>query len=275
MTSDPSRSTPEATEDVSSDHAGGAGETLLDMFARARHTTDLYTPEHVEALLDAVEGLRERVRLGEQQAADGNTVPLELLQDPRETQQTATEAPREGTTQDEQGKSEELRHHIEMVEAQRDEYLADLQRLQASFENYRKRIEAETALTRERQRTQILSEILPLLDDLAHLAGSSDAGAAAVAASADSIAARLGLRRIGDTGVTFDPHLHEAVSVRDRSEQAEQGCRGEEGTDRDGQQHPSGPPGEADTAPTVTQVLRPGWQHHQTTLRPALVEVLR
>jgi molecular chaperone GrpE (heat shock protein) len=280
----PDGSTPEDAAARAGAHARD-GETLLGVSTQAARGTELDWSDHVEAILDGVDGLRERISRGAQQAADGDTVPLDALRDTQAPQRgeqprASDDADGAAADHDEQTVAETLRQRLVEAEAQRDEYLGDLQRLQASFENYRKRIEAETELARTRQRNQVLSEILPLLDDLAHLEDSSDAGAAAVAASADSIAARLGLVRISGTGVAFDPYLHEAVAVRDRSEAdgnlSATGSPAENsGATGDGEpDENSGATGDGD-GPTVSLVLRPGWRHHQVTLRPALVEVLR
>lgn len=136
------------------------------------------------------------------------------------------------------------------------ERLADLQRLQAEYVNYRRRVERDRDVAREAAVATVLEALLPVLDDV-HLArqhGDLESGPfAAIAEKLESVLGRFGLQRYGDPGETFDPTVHEAL-MHTEAELAE---------------------GTNDT--TVVQVLQPGYR--QTTvsgekvLRPARVAV--
>lgn len=135
---------------------------------------------------------------------------------------------------------------LSVLAAERDEYLGDLQRVQADFENYRKRVAADHARQAEAQTRAALETIIPIIDELDRLveSESGSSGAKAVQAAVDVALGRLGLVRVGGDGGPFDPQRHEAVATV-----------------------AGGTPG------TVVRTLRVGWQHGEHTLRPALVEV--
>ncbi len=141
--------------------------------------------------------------------------------------------------------------------AERDEYLDALRRLQAEFENYRKRVSKQQVEQVERAAVSLVDKLLPVLDvlDLAaeHLGdGDSEEGKALVQASAllNDVLAKEGLERVDPVGDLFDPNAHEAVGnvPADESE-----------TDDEG--------------PTVAQVMRPGYRWRGTVVRPAMVLV--
>jgi molecular chaperone GrpE len=146
----------------------------------------------------------------------------------------------------------------ELAEARRlaDERLADLQRLQAEYVNYRRRVERDRDVARESAVAGVLEALLPVLDDL-HLArqhGDLESGPfAAIADKLESTLARFGLARFGQPGEAFDPTVHEAL-MHTQAELAE---------------------GTTDT--TVVQVLQPGYRQSTGTgekvLRAARVAV--
>ena len=149
----------------------------------------------------------------------------------------------------------ELLGELGVVEAQRDEYLDDLRRSHADFENYRKRVIREGAQQRETGRADVVIALLDALDDLdrvlaADAAGADAAalaaGAAAVVEKAQRALAGLGVERVDAVGVPFDPTVHDAVQQ----------------VEGDGS-------GEA----TVQQVLRPGYRLPDRVLRAAMVVV--
>ncbi len=142
---------------------------------------------------------------------------------------------------------------------ERDEFLDMLRRVQADFENYKKRTLRQQSDQSDRAAENLVAKILPVLDafDLAraHLGGGDDAGAegkALLTASgllSDTLA-KEGLERIDDPGAPFDPTMHEAV---DRVEEA---------------------PGAADhDGPVVDGVLRAGYRWKGRVIRPAMVRV--
>jgi molecular chaperone GrpE len=94
------------------------------------------------------------------------------------------------------------------------ELIADLQRVQADFANYRKRSLRDQQLATERAKAHVVTQLLPVLDDLdrARAHGDLDTGPLkAVAEKLVSTLEGLGLNPFGDEGDAFDPGLHEAV----------------------------------------------------------------
>ncbi|HET6626712.1 MAG TPA: nucleotide exchange factor GrpE [Nocardioidaceae bacterium] len=93
------------------------------------------------------------------------------------------------------------------------ERLADLQRLQAEYVNYKRRVDRDRELVRQNATFQVLSGLLPVLDDIdrAREHGEVEGGFKAVADSLERIVAGLGLVKFGEPGDEFDPNLHEAL----------------------------------------------------------------
>ena len=95
------------------------------------------------------------------------------------------------------------------------ERTADLQRLQAEYANYRKRVDRDRQLIAENATYRVLAPIIEVLDtiDRAREHGEVDEGGfKAVADQLEAIVANLGLTRFGQPGDPFDPNLHEALS---------------------------------------------------------------
>jgi molecular chaperone GrpE len=149
----------------------------------------------------------------------------------------------------------ELLGELVIAENKRDEYLDDLRRSHADFENYRRRILREGAAQRDAGKADLAGPLLEVLDDLDRTLVAADGspdqdlakGVALVASKVTTTLTRVGLERIDATGVAFDPNIHEAV-----------------------QQQPADEPTDE---PVVVQVLRPGYRLGQRTLRPAMVVV--
>ena len=101
------------------------------------------------------------------------------------------------------------------AEVQLAERTADLQRLQAEYANYRKRVDRDRQLTAENATYRVLAPIIEVLDtiDRAREHGEvGEGGFKAVADQLEGIVANLGLTRFGAPGDPFDPNLHEALS---------------------------------------------------------------
>ena len=100
------------------------------------------------------------------------------------------------------------------VEDQLAERTADLQRLQAEFLNYKRRVDRDRALIADNATYKVLQPIVEVLDtiDRAREHGELDGGFKAVAEQLERIVAGLGLTRFGEPGDAFDPTLHEALS---------------------------------------------------------------
>jgi molecular chaperone GrpE len=94
------------------------------------------------------------------------------------------------------------------------ERTADLQRLQAEFLNYKRRVERDRDLVRENAVFAVLSPMLDVLDsiDRAREAGELEGGFKGVADQLERIVAGLGLSKYGEPGDPFDPTHHEALS---------------------------------------------------------------
>lgn len=125
---------------------------------------------------------------------------------------------------------------------------ADLQRLQAEYINYRKRVERDRALAHELAISAVLTELLPILDDIdrAKEHGELQGGFKAIADQLINVTTKIGLQSFGDAGSSFDPQIHEALMHSTSSEVTE---------------------------PTATAILQPGYKYKERILRPARVAV--
>jgi molecular chaperone GrpE len=134
------------------------------------------------------------------------------------------------------------------VEQQLAERTADLQRLQAEYANYRKRVDRDREAVVATAKASVVNDLLPLLDDLERAEQHGDLTGAFKSVADKLIASlqRSGLESFGTEGEPFDPSVHEAV------------------------QHSTSPDV---TGPTVTTVLRRGYRFGERTLRAALVGV--
>ncbi len=161
---------------------------------------------------------------------------------------------------------------------ERDEYLDMMRRVQADFENYKKRMIRQQTDHLERAAEGVVVKLLPTLDafDLAreHLGEGDDLsaeGKALIQASAllaDTLA-KEGLERIDDVGAPFDPTMHDAV---DRvSGDAGAGGAGGDGGGSEGSAGGDGGGADADTV--VDAVLRTGYRWKGRVIRPAMVRV--
>ena len=125
---------------------------------------------------------------------------------------------------------------------------SDLQRLQAEYANYRKRVERDRAVAHESAIGAVLTELLALLDDVdrAEQHGELSGGFKAVADHLNSIVSRIGLEKYGTEGEAFDPQVHEAL-MHDESADV--------------------------VVPTASKILQPGYKYKERILRPARVAV--
>ena len=125
---------------------------------------------------------------------------------------------------------------------------ADLQRLQAEYANYRKRVERDRAVAHESAIGAVLTELLALLDDVdrAEQHGELTGGFKAVADQLNSITSRIGLEKYGTAGEAFDPQIHEALMHDESTDVA---------------------------VATASKILQPGYKYKERILRPARVAV--
>jgi len=89
----------------------------------------------------------------------------------------------------------------------------DLQRLQAEYVNYKRRVDRDRELVLENARYSVLSALLPVLDDIdrARGHGELEGGFKAVADALEGVFAAQGLTKFGVPGDAFDPRFHEAL----------------------------------------------------------------
>jgi molecular chaperone GrpE len=135
------------------------------------------------------------------------------------------------------------------------ERLGDLQRLQAEYVNYKRRVDRDRAVVQERAAQSVIEALLPVLDDI-HAAREHgdlvDGPFAAIADKLESTLVKFGLERYGAIGEQFDPSLHEALMHT--------------AWPQDGSVEPTG-------STTVIQVLQPGYRAGERVLRAARVAV--
>ena len=138
---------------------------------------------------------------------------------------------------------------LEAAQAKASEHLADLQRLQAEYVNYRKRVDRDRAVAGELATAKTIEALIPTLDDIlaAREHGDLEDGPfAAIATKLESALGQLGWSSFGAVGETFDPTIHEALLSQ---------------------------PSADVTEPTITTVAQPGHRVGERVLRPARVIV--
>jgi molecular chaperone GrpE len=128
------------------------------------------------------------------------------------------------------------------------ERTSDLQRLQAEYVNYKRRVDRDRDLARKLGIESVLKDLLSVLDDLrsAREHGELTGAFKAVGDEVERITAKYGLTSFGTKGDPFDPHIHEALLHA----------------------HAEGIDG-----PTCVEILQPGYQLGDRILRPARVAV--
>jgi molecular chaperone GrpE len=128
------------------------------------------------------------------------------------------------------------------------ERTSDLQRLQAEYSNYRKRVDRDRSAVREQALAYVLGELLPVLDDIGRAREHEEltGGFKQIAESLEGIVGKLGLESFGTAGEPFDPNVHEAL-MHSYSDEVEE--------------------------PTAVQILQSGYRIGERTLRPARVAV--
>ncbi len=146
---------------------------------------------------------------------------------------------------------------LEQLQGERTELLDTLRRVQADFENYRKRVLREQTALVERATERLVVDLLPVLDSFDGALASFDSadtpeaekvrdGVVGIRTQLGTVLEKAGLERVDDTGAEFDPNEHEAVMQDD-----------------------------GDGEPRVGEVLRTGYRLKGRVLRPAMVRVTR
>ncbi len=129
------------------------------------------------------------------------------------------------------------------------EHLADLKRVQAEYANYRKRVDRDRFVARDLAVAEVITGILPILDDLdlAHAHGDLEGTPLEIVAKKiRTLFDRYGLVQVGEVGDPFDPNLHEAIAQL---------------------------PSKNATVETIADVVLPGYLLGERLLRPAKVAV--
>jgi molecular chaperone GrpE len=182
-------------------------------------------------------------------------MPFETEKDltPEEEPVTSRDEAGEPSGEEDPANEEEALRDKEQAEDRSgpEDYLALAQRVQADFENYRKRVARETAAAGERARSGLVRELLPIVDNLERALASAEDGEQHLAEGVRLVHSELiavlernGIQPFDPVGDKFDPSEHEALSVRD-----------------------DGEPG------VVLEVVERGYRSNGTVLRPARVVV--
>ena len=185
----------------------------------------------------------------------GSIEDVEIVEEPEIVEESETDTDPDEMVEEEPGVVEEetavLAGELELVRRERGEYLEALRRLKAEFENSRKRQERELARVRDTASEQLVTELLPVLDNLERALESEGDIHEGVRATRDHFADVLGnagLTPVTSDGQHFDPNVHEAV-MGQPSEEHEEG--------------------------TILQTFERGYLLNGKSIRPAKVVVAR
>jgi molecular chaperone GrpE len=159
----------------------------------------------------------------------------------------AAEVPTDTTAADAPVTVEDLVAALEAVTAERDQHLADLQRVSAEFQNFRKQTEKRNSDFAAQAGSRVAEALLPVLDACDAAAQQGVEGVEPIAGQLRGELERAGLQVIAEVDAPFDPNLHEAAM-------SEPGDDGQDG-------------------PIVAQVLRTGYAWNGRVLRAAMVKV--
>jgi molecular chaperone GrpE len=151
-------------------------------------------------------------------------------------------------------RKDEAEEGVDLAEEERlaASLMVDLQRLQAEYVNYKRRVDRDREVIRAHAVNQVVEALLPVLDDIHMARGAGDLAGGPFAAIADKLEATLGkygIERIGEAGEEFDPNIHEALM------------------------HVQAELPEGATGTTVVQVLQPGYRNGDRVIRAARVSV--
>jgi molecular chaperone GrpE len=137
---------------------------------------------------------------------------------------------------------------VSKLQGQLAERTADLQRLQAEYANYRKRVDRDRVTVREHAVAGTLLELLPVLDAIGQARdhGELSGGFKSVADSLQAVTGKLGLVSYGQRGDAFDPKIHEALTHTYSADVTEDTC---------------------------VEIFQPGYKVGERILRPARVAV--
>lgn len=177
-----------------------------------------------------------------------------IVHDRRRIDPETGEARKGADDVDEQLTDEDLARLLEEPEPESgadatSEHLHDLKRVQAEYANYRKRVDRDRYVARDLAVAEVITSVLPVLDDLdlAHAHGDLEGSPLElVAQKLRASFERYGLVQFGEKGEVFDPNLHEAIAQL---------------------------PSKGVTVNTIADVIQSGYQLGERLLRPAKVAV--
>src|SRR5438309_8567207 len=176
-------------------------------------------------------------------------------QEERRRQQETVQQPERGGEPNSAADPAQVQQRLNAEQQKAEECLDLLQRTQADFVNYRRRMSQEQAEGRIAAQSALLSQLLPVLDDLGRALGAAPPelathpwvqGLFLVARRLTTVLDQLGVRQIGTPGEPFDPRWHEAITTEARADV------------------PEG---------TILHVSRPGYVQGERIIRPAQVSV--
>jgi molecular chaperone GrpE len=185
---------------------------------------------------------------GEPEVVEMTIAPTEGESGKPEATDTSAEPPSEEGTDDTDTEGAPVFAELSALRSDLDELTRDLQRVTAEYANYRKRVDRDRTQVQEQATGLVLAALLPVLDDLDRARSHGDLVGpfAAVADQLTGALGKFGLTAFGESGDSFDPQLHEAVS------------------------HTSSP---EVTETTCVEIMRRGYLLGDRLLRPALVAV--
>ncbi|MCX2182137.1 nucleotide exchange factor GrpE [Streptomyces sp. SKN60] len=167
---------------------------------------------------------------------------------PEETEAADSAAQAEGAAPAGDATDVALLAQLDQTRTALSERTGDLQRLQAEYQNYRRRVERDRVTVKEIAVANLVTELLPVLDDIGRARdhGELVGGFKSVAESLETVVAKMGLQQFGKEGEPFDPTIHEALM------------------------HSYAPDV---TETTCVAILQPGYRIGERTVRPARVAV--
>jgi molecular chaperone GrpE len=170
------------------------------------------------------------------------------VREPQETAAPAAAAPEPETPTPETPPVPDLEAEVKELQDKLAERTSDLQRLQAEYVNYKRRVDRDRDLARKVTIEGVLKDFLSVLDDVrsAREHQELNGGFRAVAEEIERVTSKYGLESFGEAGDPFNPHIHEALLHA----------------------HADGIDG-----PTCVEILQPGYRIGDRILRPARVAV--
>ena len=170
------------------------------------------------------------------------------VREPQETAAPAAAAPEPETPTPETPPVPDLEAEVKELQDKLAERTSDLQRLQAEYVNYKRRVDRDRDLARKVTIEGVLKDFLSVLDDVrsAREHEELNGGFRAVAEEIERVTSKYGLESFGEAGDPFNPHIHEALLHA----------------------HADGIDG-----PTCVEILQPGYRIGDRILRPARVAV--